>query len=282
MKRICMVAVLLAAIFPCSFKAAVSEERIVISIDENLYKKERKAAMRKAAETAEKYRNETPLSWGTDISGIMYKFKTDKKEVAITLDACGGKKGSGADIKLIDFLIANEIKTTVFVNIRWIEANRDMFEKIVSNSIFEIENHGIEHRPLSVTERNVYTIDGTNSAEKTAYEAEAAGLIIETYSGRKPIFFRSGTAYYDDIAVKILKSLGYTAAGFSLNADYGASIPKKDIENNIKNAEKGDIIIGHINRPKSETGVGIANGLKALKEKGFVFMHLSEVEPIYK
>ncbi|MDE7169331.1 MAG: hypothetical protein K2N67_03955 [Mucispirillum sp.] len=70
-----MIAVLLAAIFTCSFKAAVSEERIVISIDENLYQKERKAAMRKAAETAEKYRNETPLSWGTDISGIMYKFK---------------------------------------------------------------------------------------------------------------------------------------------------------------------------------------------------------------
>jgi hypothetical protein len=46
----------------------------------------------------------------------------------------------------------------------------------------------------------------------------------------------------------------------------------------ISAAKSGDIIISHINQPTRPAGAGVAEGLLALKARGFSFVHLDDVQ----
>ena len=78
--------------------------------------------------------------------------------------------------------------------------------------------------------------------------------------------------------------MGYKVAGFSVNADNGATLAKKHIIGRLKKVRSGDIIIAHLNKPASDTGKGLAEGLQLLLDQGFRFVKLngSEVRPLQK
>lgn len=220
-----------------------------------------------------------PKQWGENVTGVVTKFHTDKKEIALTFDACGGSaKSSQFDKALIDFLIQNHIPATLFINARWIDSNPELFAQLSSNPLFEIGNHGTAHRPLSVDGKSVYNIAGTASREEVAAEIEGNSLKIEKLTGKRPLFFRSGTAYYDEEAVRIARAHGVEIAGFSIIADEGATLSAPEVAKRIKNARSGDIIIAHMNHPESGTGTGVAEAVNALREAGFEFIRLSEVK----
>lgn len=49
----------------------------------------------------------------------------------------------------------------MFWNKCWIDANPDWARQIAVNPLFQIENHGTLHEPLSVNGRSAYGIAGT-------------------------------------------------------------------------------------------------------------------------
>lgn len=233
------------------------------------------------AKTAEKkYASVAPIFWGEMLEGVINRFETDKKEVVLTLDACGGVHGSGVDKELIDYLIENKIKATLFINSRWLEKNIDLFLKIISTGLFEVENHGFHHSPLSVTPREIYGIAGTNGLAQVTYEVAIGGEAIKRFTGKKPAFFRSGTAYYDDISLKILADMGYRAVAFSINADDGARLSADKVYKRMMDAKGGDIIIAHMNRPKGYTAEGMIKAIPQLQADGFEFITLSEAKAL--
>ena len=65
--------------------------------------------------------------------------------------------------------------------------------------------------------------------------------------------------------------MGYRVAGYSLNADFGASLAADKVAARIADAKDGDVIIAHINQPKRASGAGVAEGVLRLKAKGFAF-----------
>lgn len=228
------------------------------------------------------YKDYSVSETGTNITGVLNKINTTEKIIALTFDACGGKRGSKADVELIDYLINNNIKATFFINIRWINRNRDVFNKISNNPLFDIENHGLKHRPLLVTDKEIYGISSTGSVKNVVKEVETAALIIEKLTFRKPLYFRSGTAYYDNVSIDIVNTLGYKIAGFSISADYGGILSSKEIKKNILKAKSGDIILSHINQPKKGIKKAFIEALPILKKNGFSFVKLSEVDLIGK
>lgn len=221
-----------------------------------------------------------PKQWGEDVTGVSLKFNTQKKEIALTLDACGGSiKSSGYDEKLINFLVENNIKATLFLNARWIKSNLETFKKLQKNNLFELANHGTEHRPLSINGKNIYGQNGTKSKQEVINEVEENNKLFQSLNQTRPLFFRSGTAYYDELAVKIVKDeLNMEVAGFSIIADAGATLVEDEVFNRISNGKNGDIIIAHMNHPESGTANGIKDGIKNLLKKGFTFVKLSEVK----
>jgi peptidoglycan/xylan/chitin deacetylase (PgdA/CDA1 family) len=222
---------------------------------------------------------EEPKQWGENVSGVVTTFQTPKKEIALTFDACGGSfRSSQYDAGLIDFLNENQIAATLFINSRWIQSNPEIFARIAANPLFEIANHGTAHRPLSVNGKSVYNIPGTASPKEVEDEINGNGDLIEKLTGKRPYFFRSGTAYYDELSVALAHLNGVEIAGFSVLGDAGATYSASKVSQQLLNADSGDIILLHMNHPEAGTREGVIEGVTKLKAKGFSFVRLSEVK----
>lgn len=219
------------------------------------------------------FAGKAPAQWGETVSGVKTRIKTDKKLIALTFDACGSK-GDGYDSLLIDYLSMNNIPATLFINARWIDKHPGIFKQLARNPLFEIENHGLNHAPCSVNGRSVYGIKGTQDAGAVVDEIEQNGRRIERISGRKPKYYRSGTAYYDEIGVAIAERLGYTVAGFSVLGDRGATYTREQVKSALLGATAGSIIICHMNHPEKETASGVIDAIPELRKRGFIFVKL--------
>jgi peptidoglycan/xylan/chitin deacetylase (PgdA/CDA1 family) len=219
------------------------------------------------------------LQWGENVTGVVTHFHSDKKEIALTFDACGGSiKSSQYDSGLIEFLIAHHIPATLFINSRWIDSNPEIFMKLSSNPLFEIANHGTAHKPLSVEGKSVYGIQGTASAEEVIAEIQGNNNKIEKLTGKRPAFFRSGTAYYDEHAVALAHTIGMEIGGFSVLGDAGATFSAPKVTHQLTSAHSGDIILLHMNHPEGGTRDGVIEGINALQNEGFTFVRLSDVK----
>lgn len=223
-----------------------------------------------------KYKGQKPTEWGEQVTGVIHRLPTDQKVIALTFDACGGKHGSGYDKDIINYLMLHKIPATLFINSRWINANPTIFTFLAHNPLFEIENHGTEHRPLSVTGRGVYGIRGTRSITEVYQEVNGNEQKITKLTGRAPKFFRSGTAFYDNIAVKIALDLGVKPLNFDVLGDAGATFNTHQVEQAMLTAKPGSIIILHMNQPKGDTAEGMKKAIPLLLKKGYHFVKLEQ------
>jgi peptidoglycan/xylan/chitin deacetylase (PgdA/CDA1 family) len=217
-----------------------------------------------------------PKEWGEQVTGVKNRFITEDQEIALTFDACGGEHGSGYDEKLIEFLREEEIPATLFVNQRWIAANEETFIELASDPLFQIENHGTTHAPLSVTGKDAWGIHGTASAEEVIAEIMTNHKTVKEITGREMKLFRSGTAFYDEVAVEIANKLGYEVVNFDILGDAGATYTAEQVEQALLQAESGSIALLHMNQPKSGTAEGVRAAVEKLRETGFEFVQLDE------
>lgn len=222
------------------------------------------------------YAGASPKEWGENVSGVRRQLDTGDKVIALTFDACGSPRGKGVDMELLAFLIREEIPATLFINGRWIDANPELFAKLSHNPLFEIANHGIHHKPASVVGRSVYGINGTKNIAELVDEIELNARKIEKISGTRPKLFRSGTAYYDEIAVQIAQKLEHEVAGFSILGDAGATWNAAQVKAALLRAKGGDIVLLHINHPEAGTGAGVIAAIPELKRRGFKFVRMSD------
>lgn len=217
-----------------------------------------------------------PAMWGERVPGVRTRIDTDEKVIALTLDACGSAKGKGVDARLMEFLIREQIPATLFINGRWIDANPELFSRLAANPLFEIANHGIQHKPASIAGKSIYGIAGTRNVAEVVEEIELNARKVEAISGVRPKLYRSGTAYYDEIAVQVSQALGHEVAGYSLLGDAGATFSAAQVKAALLKAVPGDIALLHMNHPEAGTGAGIMAAAPELKKRGFRFVRMSE------
>ncbi|KOV09689.1 polysaccharide deacetylase, partial [Streptomyces sp. XY431] len=224
-----------------------------------------------------RYADAAPAAWGLDVPGVITGLpRSAAPAIALTFDACGGPGGSGYDAALVDTLRTHGVPATLFLNARWIDANPATFESLAADPLFEIANHGTAHRPLSVTGRSAYGIAGTRDPGEVHDEIAGNLAKLTALLGRPPAFFRSGTAHYDDVATRIAADLGQRIAGFSTNADGGATPPAAQVRRELLDAAPGAIVIAHMNHPTAGTAPGLAAALPTLLAAGRTFTRLSD------
>jgi peptidoglycan/xylan/chitin deacetylase (PgdA/CDA1 family) len=194
---------------------------------------------------------------------------------ALTLDACSG----GFDADLIEFLISHRVPATVFATKRWIDRNPAGVALLSAHrDLFQIEDHGANHVPAVLgAGRSVYGIAGEPDIAHLQREVLDGARAVERMSGSAPRWYRGATAEYDPAALDVIKSLGYKVAGFSLNADLGATLSRSAVAERLKAVKSGDIIIAHMNKPNSDTAEGLAVGLTRLLADGFRFVTLDQM-----
>lgn len=195
--------------------------------------------------------------------------------IALTLDACDGGKGASYDAGIIALLRENRIPATIFVTSIWMRNNPEALRDLAADPLFEIAAHGSRHKPCSVNGSSAYGIKGTASFDELVREVEGNVRDITRVTGKRPRWFRSGTAYYDDVAVRVIRDLNLGLAGYSVAGDQGASLPAARVASRTLAAKDGDILLYHLNHPRSGTREGLERSLPALLEKGCVFVRLS-------
>ncbi|WP_457967922.1 polysaccharide deacetylase family protein [Arthrobacter sp. D1-29] len=195
------------------------------------------------------------------------------------MDFCGGPGGSGIAQAVLDMLKRHGVPATLFLNTRWIHHNQNLAQELAAEPLFELANHGTRHAPLSVDGKSAYGIPGTQNRHEVYEEIMSNDNLLRKITGKRPRFFRPGTAYLDDVAAEICLALGVIPTGFSINADAGATYPASVVAAETAKARPGDIIISHGNRPASGTAAGLATAIPALLEKGYAFTTLSAALP---
>lgn len=217
-----------------------------------------------------------PTEWGENVTGVKTNFQTTEKELALTFDACGGPLGSEFDEELISFLKKEEVPATLFINEGWIEANEDLFLQLANEPLFQIENHGTEHVPLSINGGEVYGIAATDSAESAYEEIMSNHATVKALTNKEMTLFRSGTAYYDEVAVELAVSLGYEVVNFDILGDAGASYSPTQVKDALLEAKPGSIALLHMNQPNSGTAEGVKQAVPLLRDQGFEFVLLKD------
>lgn len=194
--------------------------------------------------------------------------------VALTLDACMGK----FDDKLIAFLVQRRIPATIFVTKRWLARNPRGVAIIKSHlDMFDVEDHGENHIPAVIgAGKTVYGIPGEPDLAHLRREVLEGARAIKARIGVEPHWYRAATAEYDPEAIEAINKMGYQIAGFSVNADIGATLDAAAIEQRLKRAVDGDVIIAHMNKPSSDTAKGLSAGLQYLLNHGFVFVRVDQ------
>ncbi len=224
-----------------------------------------------------KYSGIKPKIFSQEVPGVKERIDTTEKIAALTLDACGGKKGNGFDAELIAFLRQNKIPATLFVTGLWIDANTGIVRELAADPLFEIENHGMYHKPASVNGAVIYGRRGARDAGELVDEIELNAIKIKNITGRRPLFYRPGTAYFDDVAVKIIYDLNQVPMNFSIVSGDAAGFKPERIERRILSGVKnGSVIIGHMNMPGKNLYPALKRSLLILKERGYRFVKLEE------
>lgn len=265
----------IGGILGCS-EPALKEERPISERDIAIQEKSARSIKRSNPLDLTSFEGIEPQEWGENVTGVKTKIQTDEKKIALTFDACGGDYGSGYDEKLMSFLIEENIPVTLFINARWIDENKDVFLDLSKNPLIQIENHGTNHSPLSVNGGEAWGIQATESPKEVYEEIMKNHQTVKNLTGREMTLFRSGTAYYDEVSVKIANELGYDIVNFDILGDAGATYTREQVKNALLQAKSGSIALLHMNQPRSETAEGVKQAIPLLKEMGFEFVTLND------
>ncbi|WP_188207810.1 polysaccharide deacetylase family protein [Alkalibacillus aidingensis] len=220
----------------------------------------------------------TSQEWGEFVTGVKTQLDTDEQVIALTFDACGGPYGREVDDQLVDYLIEHDIAATFFINKDWIEHNESLFLELTDNPLFQIENHGTEHLPLSIEGQSAWGIEGTQSRNEVIKEVVTNHQYIDQLTGQEPTLFRSGTAHYDEVAVQMVQDMGLEAVNYDVLGDAGGTFSKDQVVHSLLQAKPGSIALLHMNQPTSDTAEGVIEAIPELLDDGFEFVQLQDYE----
>ncbi len=193
--------------------------------------------------------------------------------VALTFDACTGH----VDERILQGLIDNKIKSTIFVTARWLKRNPQAIMELKAHpDLFEIENHGARHVPAIDVPMSVFGLAAAGSPAAVQAEVSGGARAIHDIFGFEPKWFRGAAGKYTVRSAKQIADMNIRIAGYSVLGDGGASFSSTKTAQVIGNAVDGDVIIAHINQPNRPAGAGVVAGILKLKAAGFVFMKLED------
>jgi peptidoglycan/xylan/chitin deacetylase (PgdA/CDA1 family) len=194
--------------------------------------------------------------------------------VALTLDACPG----AFDERIATALVESGIKATIFVTGLWLRENPVGLAFLLAHrDLFAIENHGELHIPPVLGHRRIYGIPTAGDLASVRREVTEGAASISTATGTAPRWYRAATGYYSRSAMPAIQQLGIGIAGYSLNADVGASLPARGVSERIAKATNGEIIVAHVNQPHRSSGPGVVAGVRELQRRGASFLRLDQL-----
>ena len=219
----------------------------------------------------EEFNDPKPGQSGEFVKGVKKDMGTRQKVIALTFDACGGRH-SGYNARLIEYLRQEKIPATLFVTGIWIDRNMEIFKELAKDPLFEIENHGLLHRACSITGEAKYGVIATRNIGDMVDEMELNARKIAGLTGRRPVFFRSATAYTDETCAMVARRLSIEVVSYDvLSGDAMRSSVKVMARNIVNGARHGAVVIMHFNRPEWYEVEALKEAVPVLRARGYTF-----------
>jgi peptidoglycan/xylan/chitin deacetylase (PgdA/CDA1 family) len=198
----------------------------------------------------------------------------DRLTVALTLDACPG----AFDERIAAALVESGIPTTIFVTELWLRRNPAGLAFLLAHrDLFGIENHGELHIPPVLGHRSIFGLPVAGDLVAVRREVTEGATSVGATTGGASRWYRAAAGYYSPSAMPAIQELGFGIAGYSLNADVGASLPARNVADRIVNATNGEVIVAHINQPDRPSGLGVVAGIRELQRRGASFLRLDQL-----
>ncbi|NJM35257.1 MAG: polysaccharide deacetylase family protein [Rhodomicrobium sp.] len=213
-----------------------------------------------------------------------------KKLIALTFDLCEQPHEiSGYQGGIVDFLRAQKVKATFFAGGKWLMTHPERAGQLMSDPLFEIGNHGWEHRNLRIVSGSMLAQE--IEAPQRAYRILRAGLAErqcvrpgDTVPAHQRApesirLFRFPYGACDAKSLNAVASAGLTAIQWDVSA--GDPWPRRTASPMIKGvlaqAQPGSIVIFHANGRGWHTEKALPQIVATLKARGYEFVTVSEL-----
>jgi len=221
------------------------------------------------------FSNPSPAEQGDDLKSVLRRFKTADKKVALMLGACLDQ-GAEIDKALFDGLQTKQIPASLFLDHGWLNKNSNQLKPLLASGKISLENHGLFCRPLSVVGKGTQGHPGTDGVSAVFEEVEKNAREIEAFSGRLPRFFKAGYGFYDDVSLKIVTVLGYSAVEGDMKLKAKDVESDESLKNFLDKIEPGSMIVIPANRPGT-TQLWLPKLLKGISQRGYQIAALDDV-----
>ena len=203
---------------------------------------------------------------GTTVSNSLrklpiYSVATDKKEIAITLDAAWSAEDTD---ELIEILKKHNAKATIFALGDWIDKNPEAVKKFHKNG-HEMANHSDTHAAFSKINREEIKKEILNCNKK-----------IEAITGVSPKLVRAPSGDYDNKSIEVAESLNMKMIQWDCDSLDWKLLSVDEMYSRITNkAQNGSIILFH--NGVENTPEALDKILAKLEKDGYEFVTVSEL-----
>lgn len=186
-----------------------------------------------------------------------------EKDIALTFDIGWGDEKAGP---ILDELAKANVKSaTFFLAGSWAERHPDLVEKI-KKSGFEIGILGYNYLDYTELEDSKIRKDILNA------QVAFGKLNIKDIK-----LLRAPTGHFDERTLKIAERYGYTVVHWSIDSQDWTNPGVEKIVQNVKGADKGDIILLHASDSAKQTVKALPQIIENLRGKGLKLVTVSEM-----
>lgn len=194
----------------------------------------------------------------------IYKVETDQKKLALTFDISWGEQRA---TPILDILEKHGVKkATFFLSAEWSKEHPDIVKRIAKQG-YEIGSHGYKHINYSRL-----------TDDEIRKQMRQADTVLQEVTGKKPTLIRTPNGDIDKRVLRIANELQYTVIQWDTDSkDWLNPGVDKIVQNVVRNAHPGDIILMHASDSSKQTHLALPTILEQLKKKGYEFSTVSEL-----
>jgi peptidoglycan/xylan/chitin deacetylase (PgdA/CDA1 family) len=205
---------------------------------------------------------------GSNKPGPITRVVTDVPVVALTFDACATKtQGYGFDRAILEVIRREQVPVTIFVSGRWAEFHPDVMEELANDPLIEFGDHSYDHPHMTLM-----------PADKIAQEIDQAESALAKY-GKKSVAFRPPFGEWSRRVMDVVRERQLVTVTWDVVSGdpSGGTTTQGMIRTVVSKTRPGSIVVFHINGRGWKTSEALPSILRALHDRGFRFVPLSEL-----
>lgn len=194
----------------------------------------------------------------------IFQVNTDKKMLALTFDISWGDTRAEPILQVLKDKDVD--KATFFLSSPWTQTHPEIAKKIVDAG-YEIGSHGHKHDNYS-----------TLNDEDIRKQITTAHHILTEITGKSPSLIRMPNGDFDKRVLRIAEELNYKVIQWGTDSlDWMNPGVNSIVQNVVKKAKKGDIILLHASDSSEQTHLALPTIIDQLRKQGYEFVTVSEL-----